>query len=55
MPATCQTQIDGKIDWSMKTAMQMRTRLVVALCKIIMATTKAELAPEEPFTFIYKT
>ena len=55
MPATCQTQIDRKTDRSLKTAMPMWTRLDMALCKIIMATTKVNLAPEKSFQFIYKT
>ena len=48
MPATCQTQTDRKTDQSMKTAMQMWTRMGMALCKII-ATTKVDIVPEEPF------
>ena len=39
----------------MKTAMQMWTRLGIAPRKIIMTTTKVDLAPEKPFQFIYKT
>ena len=49
MPVMCQTQTDRKTDRSMKTAMQTWTRLGIALSKIIMATTKMDLAPEEPF------
>ena len=49
MSATCQTQTDRKTDRSMKTAMHMWTRLGIAQCKIIMATTKVDLAPEEFF------
>ena len=67
MPATCQTQTDRKTDRSidllqtdrktdrsMKTAMQMWTRLGIALCKLIMVTTKVDLAPEEPFSLFIK-
>ena len=54
MPATCQTQTDRKTDRSMKTAMQMRTRQGIVLCKIIMATTVVDFAPEEPFSLFIK-
>ena len=53
MPETCQT--GRKTDRLMKTSMQIWTLLCIALCKIIMATTKVDLAPENPFQFIYKT
>ena len=48
MPATCQIQTDRKTDRSMKTAMQMWTRLCIALCKIIMATTKVDQHLKNP-------
>ena len=34
--------------------MPMRTRQGIALCKIIMATIKVDLAPKNPFSFIIK-
>ena len=34
--------------------MPMRTRQGIALCKIIMATIKVNLAPKNPFSFIIK-
>ena len=53
MPATCQTQTNRKNERSMKRAIDANVN--IALCKIIMATTKVDRAPEEPFQFIYKT
>ena len=47
-------QTDRKSDRSMKTAMPLWTRLGIAICKIIMATTKVDLAPDNPFSLFIK-
>ena len=52
MSATCHNPTDRK---NRPVNEESYARLGIALRKIIMATTKVDLAPEEPFLFIYKT
>ena len=54
MPVKCQTQTDRKTDHSMKTAMQMWTRLGIVLCKIIMQQQRWTLHLKTPFNLFIK-